>query len=144
MYISMICLQILKQNGTFVLNCIWSPEELEENLPGSMKRELAAKNANFYIINAVKIGEDIGLGNRINMIMQSAFFALSKVIPLDEAIAHLKDQVVANYGFMGDDIVAMNYKAIEMGSTAFTKLRSLHHGLTLRSKLKKKMTILNS
>ncbi len=112
----------LKQNGTFVLNCIWSPEELEENLPGSMKRELAAKNANFYIINAVKIGEDIGLGNRINMIMQSAFFALSKVIPLDEAIAHLKDQVVANYGFMGDDIVAMNYKAIEMGSTAFTKV----------------------
>ena len=112
----------LKQNGTFVLNCIWSPEELEENLPGSMKRELAAKNANFYIINAVKIGEDIGLGNRINMIMQSAFFALSKVIPLDEAIAHLKDQVVANYGFMGDDIVAINYKAIEMGSTAFTKV----------------------
>ena len=112
----------LKQNGTFVLNCIWSPEELEENLPGSMKRELAAKNANFYIINAVKIGEDIGLGNRINMIMQSAFFALSNVIPLDEAIAHLKDQVVANYGFMGDDIVAMNYKAIEMGSTAFTKV----------------------
>ena len=112
----------LKQNGTFVLNCIWSPEELDENLPGSMKRELAAKNANFYIINAVKIGEDIGLGNRINMIMQSAFFALSKVIPLDEAIAHLKDQVVANYGFMGDDIVAMNYKAIEMGSTAFTKV----------------------
>ena len=112
----------LKQNGTFVLNCIWSTEELEENLPGSMKRELAAKNANFYIINAVKIGEDIGLGNRINMIMQSAFFALSKVIPLDEAIAHLKDQVVANYGFMGDDIVAMNYKAIEMGSTAFTKV----------------------
>lgn len=54
--------------------------------------------------------------------MQSAFFALSKVIPLDEAIAHLKDQVVANYGFMGDDIVAMNYKAIEMGSTAFTKV----------------------
>ena len=112
----------LKQNGTFVLNCIWSPEELDENLPGSMKRELAAKNANFYIINAVKIGEDIGLGNRINMIMQSAFFALSKVIPIDEAIAHLKDQVVANYGFMGDDIVAMNYKAIEMGSTAFTKV----------------------
>ncbi len=112
----------LKQNGTFVLNCIWAPEELEENLPGSMKRELAAKNANFYIINAVKIGENIGLGNRINMIMQSAFFALSKVIPLDEAVAHLKDQVVANYGFMGEDIVAMNYKAIEMGSTAFTKV----------------------
>ncbi len=112
----------LKQNGTFVLNCIWTPEELEENLPGSLKRELAAKNANFYIINAVKIGEEIGLGNRINMIMQSAFFALSKVIPLDEAVAHLKDQVVANYGFMGEDIVAMNYKAIEMGSTAFTKV----------------------
>lgn len=112
----------LKQNGTFVLNCIWTPEELEENLPGSLKRELAAKNANFYIINAVKIGEEIGLGNRINMIMQSAFFALSKVIPLDEAVTHLKDQVVANYGFMGEDIVAMNYKAIEMGSTAFTKV----------------------
>ncbi|MGN1350821.1 MAG: pyruvate:ferredoxin (flavodoxin) oxidoreductase [Anaerovoracaceae bacterium] len=112
----------LKPNGTFVLNCIWTPEELEANLPGSVKRALAEKNANFYIINAVKIGQEIGLGNRINMIMQSAFFALSKVIPLDEAIEHLKAQVVANYGFMGDDIVEMNYKAIEMGSTAYTKV----------------------
>lgn len=112
----------LKPNGTFVLNCIWTPEELEENLPGSMKRALASKNANLYIINAVKLGQEIGLGNRINMIMQSAFFALSKVIPLDEAIQHLKEQVVANYGFMGDDIVEMNYKAIELGSSAYTKV----------------------
>jgi pyruvate-ferredoxin/flavodoxin oxidoreductase len=112
----------LKDGGTFVLNCIWTPDELEKEIPGSVKRELASKHANFYIINAVKIGEEIGLGNRINMIMQSAFFALSKVIPLDDAIRLLREQVVSNYGFMGDDIVEMNYKAIDQGAHAFTKV----------------------
>ncbi len=112
----------LKDGGTFVLNCIWTPEELDKKLPGSVKRQLAEKNAKFYIINAVKIGQEIGLGNRINMIMQSAFFALSGVLPIDEALGYLKDQVVANYGFMGDDIVEMNYQAIEKGANAYEKI----------------------
>ena len=112
----------LKKGGTFLLNCLWNKDELEENLPGSMKRYLAENDINFYTINAVKIGEEIGLGNRINMIMQTAFFALTNVIPLDEAIAHLKESIVKNYGFMGDDIVEMNNKAVDMGATAFEKI----------------------
>ncbi len=112
----------LRKGGTFLLNCLWNREELEENLPGSMKRYLAENEINFYTINAVKIGEEIGLGNRINMIMQTAFFALTNVIPLDEAIAHLKESIVKNYGFMGDDIVEMNNKAVDMGATAFEKI----------------------
>ncbi len=115
-------LKNLKPGGTFLLNCLWDKEELEKNLPGSMKRYLANNNINFYTINAVKIGQEIGLGNRINMIMQTAFFALANVIPLDEAIKHLKESVVQNYGFMGDDIVEMNYKAIDKGATAFEKI----------------------
>ncbi len=112
----------LKKGGTFLLNCLWKKDELEEHLPGSMKRYLAENDINFYTINAVKIGEEIGLGNRINMIMQTAFFALTNVIPLDEAIAHLKESIVKNYGFMGDDIVEMNNKAVDMGATAFEKI----------------------
>ncbi len=112
----------LKKGGTFLLNCLWNKDELEENLPGSMKRYLAENEINFYTINAVKIGEEIGLGNRINMIMQTAFFALTNVIPLEEAIAHLKESIVKNYGFMGDDIVEMNNKAVDMGATSFEKI----------------------
>ena len=115
-------LKDLKPGGTFLLNCLWTPEELEQHLPGKMKRQLAEKKANFYTLNAVKIGEDIGLGNRINMIMQSAFFALSKVIPVEDAIRHLKEAVVDNYGFMGDDIVEMNNQAIDRGADAFVKI----------------------
>ena len=115
-------LKNLKRGGTFLLNCLWNKEELEEHLPGEMKRFLAENDIDFYTINAVKIGEEIGLGNRINMIMQTAFFALTKVIPIDEAIAHLKESIVKNYGFMGEDIVEMNYKAVDMGATAFEKI----------------------
>ncbi|MCI8284574.1 MAG: pyruvate:ferredoxin (flavodoxin) oxidoreductase [Firmicutes bacterium] len=115
-------LEGLKPGGTFLLNCIWSADELGSMLPGSIKRYLAENNINFYTINAVKIGEEIGLGNRINMIMQSAFFALTKVIPVDDAIKHLKDSVIENYGFMGENIVEMNNKAIDMGATAFEKI----------------------
>ncbi len=115
-------LKDLKPGGTFLLNCLWTEEELETQLPGSLKRALAAKNAKFYTINAVKIGQEIGLGNRINMIMQSAFFALSKVIPVEEAIAHLKEAIVDNYGFMGENIVEMNYQAVERGAVAFTEV----------------------
>ena len=115
-------LKDLKPGGTFLLNCIWDEDELDKHLPGKMKRELAAKKVNFYTINAVKIGEEIGLGNRINMIMQSAFFALSKVIPLDDAVKYLKEAVIDNYGFMGDDIVAMNNVAVERGAEEFRRI----------------------
>ena len=115
-------LKDLKPGGIFLLNCLWTPEELEQHLPGKMKRQLAQKNVNFYTLNAVKIGQEIGLGNRINMIMQSAFFALSKVMPVEDAIRHLKEAVVKNYGVMGDDIVEMNNKAIDLGATAFSKI----------------------
>ena len=115
-------LKDLKPGGTFLLNCIWDEDELDKHLPGKMKRELAAKEVNFYTINAVKIGEEIGLGNRINMIMQSAFFALSKVIPLDDAVKYLKEAVIDNYGFMGDDIVAMNNVAVERGAEEFRRI----------------------
>ena len=116
-------LKDLKPGGTFLLNCLWTPEELEQHLPGKMKRQLAQKNVNFYTLNAVKIGQEIGLGNRINMIMQAAFFALSKVMPVEDAIRHLKEAVVKNYGMMGDDIVEMNHKAIDLGMTAFEKIQ---------------------
>ncbi len=112
----------LIEGGTFLLNCIWNKDELETHLPGSLKRKLAEKKANFYTINAVKIGEDIGLGNRINMIMQSAFFALTKVIPVDDAIKYLKEAMYDMYSFMGDDIVQMNYEAIDMGAKSFEKI----------------------
>ncbi len=115
-------LKDLKPGGTFLLNCLWSPEELEEHLPGKMKRQLAQKKVNFYILNAVKIGQEIGLGKRINTIMQSAFFALSKVIPAEDAIRYLKEAVVDNYGRRGDDVVEMNHRAIDLGAAAFEKI----------------------
>ena len=84
----------LKEGGTFLLNTIWDEEELDENLPAKMKKFIAKNNINFYTINAVKIAQEIGLGGRINMIMQSAFFKLANIIPEDEAIKYLKDAVV--------------------------------------------------
>lgn len=105
----------LRKGGTFVLNCVWSEAELEKELPNSLKKVLAEKQANFYIINANAIAEEIGLGNRINMIMQSVFFKLANVIPVDEAIAYLKESVVDAYGLKGEHIVKMNQLAIDKG-----------------------------
>jgi pyruvate-ferredoxin/flavodoxin oxidoreductase len=112
----------LKKGGTFVLNCQWTPEELEEKLPGKMKRDLAKNNINFYTIDAVKIAQEVGLGGRINMICQSAFFVLAKIIPVDEAIGLLKDSVVKAYGKKGPAIVEMNNKAIDAGVGALKKI----------------------
>lgn len=105
----------LKDGGTFLLNCIWDENELEENLPNSLKRSIAEHHAKFYTINATRIAEDIGLGGRTNMIMQAAFFKLSEVLPLDEAIAHLKDSIVKSYGRKGEKVVNMNYEAVDKG-----------------------------
>lgn len=112
----------LKQGGVFLLNCTWAKEELEDHLPGQMKRYLAENNIQFYIINASKLAQDIGLGNRTNMIIQSAFFKLSGVLPIEEAVAHLKDSIVKAYGHKGDDVVNMNNKAVDAGIEALERV----------------------
>lgn len=112
----------LKKGGTFLLNTIWTPEELEEKLPASYKKFIAENNIQFYTLNAVKIAREIGLGGRINMIMQAGFFKLSNVIPVEDAIKYLKDAVVASYGKKGQDIVDMNHAAIDKGIEALVKI----------------------
>ncbi|SHK03203.1 pyruvate:ferredoxin (flavodoxin) oxidoreductase, partial [Tepidibacter formicigenes] len=112
----------LKKGGTFVLNCKWSQEELNEKLPASMKKYIADNDINFYTINATDIATQIGLGNRINMVMQSAFFKLAKVIDLDDAVKYLKDAIVKSYGKKGEKIVNMNYEAVEKGINALVKV----------------------
>ena len=112
----------LKEGGSFLLNTIWTPEELEEHLPASLKRKIAQKKAKFYTLNAVDIAKEIGLGGRINMIMQAAFFAISKIIPVDDAVKYLKDQVNKTYGAKGQDIVDMNCAAIDKGVTMIKEI----------------------
>ncbi len=112
----------LKDGGTFLLNCIWDEKELESQLPGNMKKYIADHNIDFYTINATKIAADIGLGGRTNMIMQAAFFKLSQVLPLDEAIGHLKKSIVDAYGRKGEHIVNMNYAAVDKGIESLVKI----------------------
>jgi len=112
----------LKEGGTFVLNCPWREEELEDKLPASLKRYIAEKNIDFYIIDAVSIAQDIGLGGRINMIMQSAFFKLVKVIPIEEAIKHLKNAIDKTYRAKGEKILKMNYEAVDRGIEGLKKV----------------------
>ena len=112
----------LKKGGTFVLNCQWTPEELEEKIPAGLKRYLANNEIEFYTINATDIAAEIGLGNRINMIMQAAFFKLAKVIPLDEAIKYLKDSIVTSYGKKGQAILDMNFAAVDRGIESLVKI----------------------
>ncbi len=113
----------LKHGGTFVLNCMWDASELEEQLPASMRREIAEKEIDFYCINAIKLAEEIGLGNRINMIMQGAFFKLSDVLPQEEAKQYLKDAVLKAYGKKGEKVIQMNHEAIEHGFTDLVKIK---------------------
>ncbi|MFA7501772.1 MAG: pyruvate:ferredoxin (flavodoxin) oxidoreductase [Anaerovoracaceae bacterium] len=105
----------LKKGGTFVLNCTWSDAELEDHLPASMKKYIAENDIKFYTIDATKLAEEIGLGNRINMIMQAAFFKLTNVIPLDDAIKYLKQSIEHAYGKQGEKIVKMNWAAVDAG-----------------------------
>ena len=108
----------LKKGDTFLLNCNWSAEELDAQLPGQLKRYIAKNDIKFYIIDAVKIAQEIGLGGRINMIMQSAFFKLADIIPLADAVKYLKDAVEHSYGKKGQNIVDMNNAAIDKGIDA--------------------------
>ncbi|MDB2103608.1 pyruvate:ferredoxin (flavodoxin) oxidoreductase [Clostridium paraputrificum] len=112
----------LKKGGKFVLNTIWSPEEVEEKLPANLKRYIANNNIEFYIINAVKIAQEVGLGGRINMIMQSAFFKVVNIIPVEDAIKYLKEAVINTYSKKGEKIVNMNHAAIDAGVDAIVKI----------------------
>ncbi len=112
----------LKDGGTFLLNCNWTAEELDKHLPSALKRYLAEHHISFYTIDAVKIAQEIGLGGRINMIMQAAFFKLSNIIPLEDAVKYLKDAVETSYGKKGKSVVDMNDAAIDQGIGAVVKI----------------------
>lgn len=113
----------LKKNGKFLLNTIWTPEELNEKLPAHMKRFIAENNIQFYTLNAVAIAQEIGLGGRINMIMQSAFFKLAHIIPVEDAMKYLKDAVVSSYGKKGQKVVDMNNAAIDKGIESLVEIK---------------------
>jgi pyruvate-ferredoxin/flavodoxin oxidoreductase len=104
----------IKEGGSFVLNCPWTVEELEEKLPGRLKNIIAEKNVDFHIIDAIKIAEEVGLGGRINMIMQTAFFKLANVLPVEKAVELLKEAIVKTYGKKGQKIVDMNKQAVDI------------------------------
>ncbi len=103
----------VKKGGTFVLNCPWDAKELEEKLPASLKRTIAEKGLKFYTIDAVKIAAEVGLGGRINMIMQTVFFKLAGVLPVEDAIAQLKKAIQKEYGKKGEKVVQMNYAGVD-------------------------------
>ena len=112
----------LKKGGNFVLNTIWNEEEIERKLPAKMKRYIAENEINFYTVNATKIASEIGLGRRINMIMQSAFFKLAEIIPQEEATEYLKASIKKAYGKKGEKVVNMNYEAVEAGMNSLVKI----------------------
>ena len=115
-------LEGLKEGGTFLLNCLWTPEELDDKLPAKMKKYIADNNIDFYIINAVDIAGEIGLGGRINMVMQSAFFKLANVIPYEEAVKYMKEAIEHTYGRKGEKIVSMNCQAVDRAAEALVKV----------------------
>ena len=114
--------QDLVPGGTFLLNCSWDMAGLEEHLPGQAKRYIAENNIQFYTIDGIKIGKEIGLGGRINTVLQSAFFKLAEIIPSDKANELMKAAAKATYGRKGDKIVQMNYDAIDAGANAIVKI----------------------
>ncbi len=116
-------LEGLKKGGTFLLNCVWTPEELEEHLPANVKKYLAENEINFYTINAVDVAVKVGLGpNRINMVTQSAFFKLANVIDFDKAVELIKAAIKKTYGKKGDEIVKMNCDAVDGAIEALVKI----------------------
>ena len=112
----------VKPGGTFLINCQWTPEELSHHMPAVAKRYIAKNGIHVYTINAIDLAEEIGMGKRTNTILQSAFFALAKVMPSADAIRFMKDAATASYLKKGQDVVDMNHKAIELGATALKKL----------------------
>lgn len=112
----------IKKGGKFLLNCIWTEDELENQLPASMKRDIANNHVEFYTIDAVNIAKEIGLGGRINMIMQSAFFKLANIIPVEEVSKYLKKEVEKSYGNKGQKIIDMNNLSIDKGFYSMKKI----------------------
>ena len=113
----------VKPGGVFLLNCPWTKtEEFEAHIPGQVKRYIAENNIQFYVIDGVQIGKEIGLGNRINTVLQSAFFKLADIIPADDAIRYMKDAATASYSKKGEAIVKMNHDAIDMGAERVIKV----------------------
>ena len=108
--------------GTFLLNCQWTAEELEEHLPNRIKSHLAKNNINFYIIDGIKIAKEVGLGNRVSTVLQSAFFSLANIIPMDEALKHMKEEIHNQFIAKGEKIVEMNYNAVDKGANAYVKV----------------------
>ena len=115
--------QELVDGGTFLLNCPWTAEELDKHLPGQVKAFIANHDIKFYTIDGIKIGKEIGLGGRINTVLQSAFFKLAAIIPEEEAIDLMKKAAKATYGRKGDKIVQMNYDAIDAGAKQVVEIQ---------------------
>ena len=112
----------LKQGGSFLLNCEWDEEALEQHLPAAVKRGLAEKQARFYIMDANALARELGLGNHSNMVLQAAFFAISKVLPVEDAARYMKDAVEKTFRKKGPEVVAMNTAAVDAGLTGFRQV----------------------
>lgn len=112
----------IKEGGKFLLNCVWSKEEALENIPNNIKRDLAKNKARLFILNATKLAHEIGLGQRTNTIMQAAFFKLADIIPFEEAQQYMKDYAKKSYAKKGDDIVKLNYDAIDRGANEIIEI----------------------
>lgn len=105
----------MKDGGSLLLNCEWPAEELDQRLPGKLKRDIARHHINLYIINAVDIALNLGLGSRTNTVLQAAFFKIVGIIPIDDAVKYMKDAILKSYGRKGEKIVNMNYAAVDAG-----------------------------
>ena len=133
----------MRKNGSFLLNTIWEGEELAKNLPNKVKKYFAQNNISVYYINATQIAQEIGLGNRTNTILQSAFFRITGVIPVDQAVEQMKKFIVKSYGKKGEDVVNKNYAAVDRGGE-YKTLAVDPAWLTCRMMLKLKTTTRHS
>ncbi|MCL2852097.1 MAG: pyruvate:ferredoxin (flavodoxin) oxidoreductase [Defluviitaleaceae bacterium] len=105
----------IKKGGTFLLNTLWTPEELEANLPADIKKQIAEKGVKLYTINATDIAKELGLGGRVNTVLQAAFFKIANIIPIEDAVKHMKEEIEESYGSKGEKILNMNYAAVDEG-----------------------------
>ena len=112
----------LKEGGSLLLNCTWTPEELSEKLPAAMRRALAEKKINLYIIDAADIAREIGLGSRTNTVLQSAFFRITGIIPMEKAVEYMKAAITKTYGKKGEKVLQMNYAAVDRGAESVQKV----------------------
>ena len=112
----------VKPGGVYLINCQWTPEELDHHMPAEAKRYIAQNNVQLYTVNAIDLAQKLGMGKRTNTILQAAFFALSGVLPIDEAVGYMKDAATKSYSKKGADVVAANHNAIDAGVSAFVKV----------------------